>query len=52
MTVMPQSRYRLTDEQVEEVMRRQQALRDGTSRFATDEEMNALWKRCGLEEIP
>lgn len=40
--------YRLTDEQVEEVKRRQQSLREGTSRFATDEEMQALWKKCGL----
>jgi len=45
------ARYNLTDEQVEEVKRRQQALREGTSRFVTDEEMNAFWKRCGLEEI-
>ena len=44
-------RYTLTREQVEEVKRRQQALRDGKSRFATDDEMKALWKRCGLEEI-
>jgi hypothetical protein len=42
----------LSDEQVEEVKRRQQAIRDGRTRFATDEEMNALWKACGLEEIP
>jgi putative addiction module component (TIGR02574 family) len=40
--------YRLTDDQVEEVKRRQQALREGKSRFATDEEMDALWKKCGL----
>ena len=40
--------YRLMDDQVEEVRRRQQSLRDGTSRFATDEEMAALWKKCGL----
>src|ERR1700730_13062798 len=44
------ARYALSDEQVEEVKRRQQALREGTSRFATDEEINALWKHCGLEE--
>jgi hypothetical protein len=42
------ARYALSDEQVEEVKRRQQALREGTSRFATDEEMAALWKKCGL----
>jgi putative addiction module component (TIGR02574 family) len=40
--------YRLTDDQVEEVKQRQQALREGKSRFATDEEMDALWKKCGL----
>jgi putative addiction module component (TIGR02574 family) len=44
----PDVSYRLTDEQVEEVKRRQQSLREGTSRFATDEEMQALWKKCGL----
>jgi hypothetical protein len=42
------SGYRLTDEQVEEVRRRQQGFRDGTTRYATDEEMAALWKKCGL----
>jgi DNA-binding PadR family transcriptional regulator len=49
----PQSEYRLTDKQVEEVKRRQQALRDGTSRFATDEEMGALWKSadCGVRRV-
>jgi putative addiction module component (TIGR02574 family) len=41
-------RYQLTDDQVEEVKRRQQALREGKSRFATDEEVAALWKKCGL----
>jgi putative addiction module component (TIGR02574 family) len=40
--------YHLTDEQAEEVKRRQQALREGKSRFATDEEMATLWKKCGL----
>jgi hypothetical protein len=42
------ARYSLTDEQVEEVKRRQQALREGKTRFATDEEIMALWKKCGL----
>jgi hypothetical protein len=41
-------RYTLTDEQVEEVKRRQQALREGKTRFATDEEIIVLWKKCGL----
>ena len=40
--------YQLSDDQVEEVKRRQQALREGKSRFATDEEMDALWRKCGL----
>jgi hypothetical protein len=44
-------RYFLTDEQVEEVKRRQRALREGNSRFATDDEINALWKKCEGEEI-
>jgi hypothetical protein len=42
------SGYRLTDEQVEEVRRRQHGFRDGITRYATDEEMAALWKKCGL----
>ena len=42
------SRYRLTNEQVEEVKRIQKGLRDRTTRLATDEEMAALWIKCGL----
>ena len=42
------SRYRLTPEQVREVERIQQKLRDGTATFATDEQMEAFWKKCGL----
>jgi hypothetical protein len=42
------SLYQLSDEQVEEVKRRQQDFREGTERYATDEEMAALWKKCGL----
>ena len=41
-------RYRLTPEQVREVARIQQNLRDGTSGFATDETMAAFWRKCGL----
>jgi uncharacterized protein YwqG len=41
-------RFRLTDEQVEEVKRRQRELREGNARLATDEEMDALWKKCGV----
>ena len=39
---------RLTLEQVEEVRRIQRAIRDGTATCATDAEMAALWKKCGL----
>jgi len=42
------SRYRLTDEQVEEIGRRRADFAAGRERYATDEEMAALWKRCGL----
>lgn len=38
----------LTPEQIEEVKRIQQNIREGKATFATDEEMNALWKKCGL----
>ncbi len=38
--------YRLTPEQVEEVRMTQQEVREG--KIATDEEMAALWKKCGL----
>jgi putative addiction module component (TIGR02574 family) len=40
--------YRLTADQVEEVRRRQKDLRDGKIQLATDEEVAAVWKRCGL----
>ena len=39
--------YRLTPEQVKEVDDIRKRLRDGTMSFATDEEMAALWKKCG-----
>lgn len=42
------SRYRLTDAQAEEVARIQRDIREGRGTFATDEEMAALWKSCGL----
>jgi len=45
---MASAEFRLTDDQVEEVKRRQQEFRDGKMRFATDEEMHALWKKCEL----
>ena len=40
--------YALTPEQVTEVKRRQADLQSGNSRLATDEEMETLWKKCGL----
>lgn len=40
--------YRLSPEQIREVQRIRQKLRDGTGTFATDEQMAAFWKKCGL----
>ena len=42
------SRYRLTDAQASDVARIQREVRDGKAMFATDEQMAALWKSCGL----
>ena len=42
------SRYRLTDAQAKEVAHIQRDIREGRGTFATDEEMAALWKSCGL----
>jgi hypothetical protein len=42
------SRYRLTDAQAEEVARIQRDVREGRGTLATDEQMAALWKSCGL----
>ena len=42
------SPYRLAKEQVEEVLRRQQDFKEGRERYATEEEMATLWKKCGL----
>jgi hypothetical protein len=42
------SPYRLTDEQAEEVARRRADFSEGKERYATDEEIAALWKKCGL----
>jgi hypothetical protein len=38
--------YHLTPEQVDEVKRTQQEVRDG--KIATDQDMAALWEKCGL----
>jgi hypothetical protein len=42
------SRYRLSDAQAQEVARIQGEVREGKATFATDEQMAALWKSCGL----
>jgi hypothetical protein len=42
------SRYRLTDAQAQEITRTQGDIREGRAAFATDEQMAALWKSCGL----
>jgi uncharacterized protein YigA (DUF484 family) len=42
------SRYRLTDSQAREVVRVRDDIREGKGTFATDEQMAALWKSCGL----
>ena len=42
------SRYRLTDAQAQEVARIQRDIREGRGALATDEQMAALWKSCGL----
>ncbi len=40
--------HRLTDEQAEEVRRRRLDFASGKERYATDEELAALWKKSGL----
>jgi len=40
--------YRLAADQVREVERIQKQVREETARFATDEQMAAFWKKCGL----
>jgi hypothetical protein len=40
--------YRLTPEQIADVNQIRADLRSGRTRFATDEEIAALWKKCGL----
>ena len=42
------SGYRLNHAQAEEVTRIQLEVREGSATFATDEQMAALWKSCGL----
>lgn len=42
------SGYHLTEAQAQEVARIRRGLREGTGKLATDEDMAALWKSCGL----
>jgi ABC-type ATPase with predicted acetyltransferase domain len=42
------SPYRLTIDQAEEVERRRTAFAEREKHYASDEEMAALWKKCGL----
>jgi hypothetical protein len=42
------ARFRLTPEQVADVARIREDLRSGRTRLATDEEVAAVWKKCGL----
>jgi hypothetical protein len=42
------SPYGLSDPQVEEIARRRADFAAGRERYATDEEIAALWKKCGL----
>ena len=41
-------RHGLSIEQVEEVKRIRARLQSGETRLATDEEVAALWKKCGM----
>jgi hypothetical protein len=40
--------YRLTPAQIDEVIKIRGELREESAQFASDEEMAALWKKCGL----
>ncbi len=42
------SAYRLSDAQAREVAGIQLEVREGRATFATDQQMAALWKSCGL----
>jgi len=42
------SLYRIKEEQAEEVRQRRQDFASGRERYATDEELAALWKKSGL----
>jgi len=42
------SAYELSDVQVREIEVRRADFAAGRERYATDEELNALWNKCGL----
>ena len=42
-----QPAYRMSPEQLDEVRRTQEGLRDGTVRILSDEEVEAMWRRLG-----
>ena len=42
------SRSQLTDEQVAEIEQRRADFAAGRERYATDQELTVLWKKCGL----
>ena len=48
MEAQDASPYALSEEQVREVERRRADFQEGTERYATEDEMAALWKKCGL----
>lgn len=48
MEAQQANQIRLNPDQVAEVARIQQKVREGSAEFATDEQMAAFWKKCGL----
>jgi hypothetical protein len=48
MEAQDRSPYRLNEEQVKEIERMRMDFTAGREGYATDEEMAALWKKCGL----
>jgi hypothetical protein len=42
------ARYRLSAEQAADVARIRDDLRSGRTRLGSDEEISAVWKKCGL----
>ena len=48
MELQDRSPYGLTDEQVKEVEQRRTAFAEGRERYATEDEIAAFWKKCGL----